>query len=347
MYREELRQRLMEMSESELRHKKDPDSGLQMYEKMRKTTRASEEPVYIFEFDNDSLHSQRNSKFPENAFNKLQISQMSIRQHSRYSKIPVHIHNYVEINYVYAGQCKQLINGQHITLHEGDLCMLDTNVPHTILETTGEDIIINFIMLKPFFTTSFLSRLASTGIISQFIINAVSQIQDHNRYIIFHTDNEISFKETMENLMCESFDPNMYSKEIIDSYMVIMFSKLLQTFQGNQEKQYIENPSRTNLIEILKYLEEHYKEATLAATAKHFNFHPNYLSAYLRKATGRTFKEMIQIQRLTSAAMLLTNTSLTVNEVANEVGYNNLGFFYKKFTSFFNQTPSDYRKKYR
>jgi AraC-like DNA-binding protein len=272
---------------------------------------------------------------------------MAIRQHSRYSKIPMHIHNYVEINYVYAGQCKQIINGKRITLREGDLCMLDSNVPHTILETTEEDIIINLIMLKPFFTTSFLSRLATTGIISHFIVNAISQIHNHNRHIIFHTGNEVSFKETIENLMCETFDPGFCSKEIIESYMVIVFSRLLRTFQGSQDRDYSDETSRANLIEILKYLEDHYKDVTLISAAAHFNFHPNYFSAYLRKATGRTFKELVQIQRMTSAGLLLTNTALTVEEVAGEVGYNNLGFFYKKFVAYYGQTPSDYRKQYR
>ncbi|MBW4082630.1 AraC family transcriptional regulator [Paenibacillus sp. S150] len=347
MYREELQRRLAEMSDSEQRHKEDPDKGLQLYDSFRKVRNASGDPVYILEFDSHSLESKRDSKFLVNATNTFHMNQMTIRQHSRYSKIPVHIHNYVEINYVYSGHCRQLINGRLVNLREGDLCMLDTNVPHTILETTEEDIIINLIMLKPFFTMSFLSRLASTGIISNFIVNAISQIQNHNRHIIFHTGNEPSFKEAMENLMCESFDPSLCSKEIIESYMVIMFSKLLQTFQGSQAKEYGEDSSHGSLIEILKYLEDHYKDATLISTAERFSFHPNYLSAYLKKATGKNFKEMLQIQRLTSAALLLTNTSLTVNEVANEIGYNNLGFFYKKFVACFGQTPSEYRQKNR
>lgn len=346
MYREELRKKLFELSESELRHKQNPDNSQKLDEQMNKTLDDKGNPVYIIEFDPQALNYRKDKKFPGNATNHFYINQMAIRQHSRYSKFPVHVHNYVEINYVYAGECKQIINGKKVLLKEGDLCMLDTNVPHTILDTTENDIIINLIVLKPFFTTSFLSRMASTGIISNFIVGAVSQIQNHNRHIIFHTGNEASFKETMENLMCECFDPSLCTKEIIESYMVIMFSKLLRTFQGNKANDYNESSSRVNLIDILKYLEDHYREATLVSAARHFNFHPNYFSAYLKKATGQTFKEMLQLQRLNSASLLLTNTSLTVEDVAREVGYNNLGFFYKKFSAHFGQTPNDYRKQH-
>ncbi|MNI44461.1 HTH-type transcriptional activator RhaS [compost metagenome] len=347
MQRDELRRRLIELSESEHRHKKDPEKGLLLFEKMNTTADSTGNPVYVLEFDPHSPEAWRDSKFPANSTNAFHVNQMAIRQHSRYSRIPVHIHNYVEINYVYSGQCRQIINGKPVTLQEGDLCMLDTNVPHTILDTTEDDIIINLIMLKPFFTTAFLSRLATTGIISNFIVNAISQIHNHNRHIIFHTGNEASFKETMENLMCETFDPGFCSKEIIESYMVIVFSKLLRSFQGNRDNDYTDEAGRAQLIEILKYLEDHYKDVTLVSAAAHFSFHPNYFSAYLKKATGRTFKELVQIQRMTSAGLLLTNTSLTVEEVAGEVGYNNLGFFYKKFVAYYGQTPSDYRRQNR
>lgn len=346
MIREELRNQLKELSESELRHKKDPDQGLKLYDSFNQTSDNSKEPVYIFDFGTDISHFQRrNKKFPGHSENNSLNLQLAITQHSRYSKLPIHIHNYVEMNYVYAGQCKQLINGKLVTLKEGDICILDTNVPHTILETTEEDIIINFIMLKSFFTTAFLSRLASTGIISNFLVNAISQTQNHKRHIIFQTDNEKSFKETMENLMCEYFDPRICSKEIIESYMVIVFSELIRTFQKNRAKDY-SSSTNTDLVDILKYLEDHYKDCTLNSTAEHFNFHPNYFTAYLKKATGYSFKELIHMQRMTTAGILLTNTSLTVNEIANEIGYNNLGFFYKKFASYFGKTPSEYRKSF-
>ncbi|MBM7654638.1 AraC-like DNA-binding protein [Neobacillus cucumis] len=52
------------------------------------------------------------------------------------------------------------------------------------------------------------------------------------------------------------------------------------------------------------------------------------------------------MQRMTKASILLTNSSLTVQEIANEIGYNNLGFFYKKFVAYFDQTPSEYRKRF-
>ncbi len=350
MEREELRQRLLKMSDSELRHRDAPGRE-QPFDGSPETGDSASwtqlNGQVRMEFTSDlRLLQHKNRKFSRHAGSEFLDLPLAISQHTRYSRFPIHVHDYVEANYVYAGRCEQIINGQRVTLHEGDLCILDTNVSHTILDTTEDDVIVNFIMLKSFFNSSFLSRLAGTGIVSEFLVNAVSRTQNHNRYILFHTGVEGRVRDTVENLMCEYFDPALCSKEIFESYLVILFSELLRTFRDHQAEDH-DSPSNTQLIEILKYLEEHYRDCTLAGTAERFSFHPNYLSAYLRKSTGRTFKELVQIRRMTMAGILLSNSSRTVQDVASEVGYNNLGFFYKKFAEHYGQSPGDYRQRFK
>lgn len=346
----ELHERLKQLSESELRRRESPRQSLPFDgspEMSDPTSTSLTDGQVRMEFVSDlRLLHRKNRKFSRHAGGEFLKLPIAISQHTRYSRFPVHVHDYVEANYVYAGSCEQIINGQRVTLQEGDLCILDTNVSHTILDTDEGDIIVNFIMLKSFFDSSFLSRLAGTGIVSEFLVNAVSRTRNHNRYILFHTGGEARVRDTVENLMCEYFDPGLCSKEIFESYLVILFSELLRTFRDHQAEDH-DSPSNNQLIEILKYLEEHYRDCTLAATAERFNFHPNYLSAYLRRSTGRTFKELVQTRRMTMAGILLTNGSRTVQDVAAEVGYNNLGFFYKKFAAHFGLSPGEYRQRFK
>ena len=84
---------------------------------------------------------------------------------------------------------------------------------------------------------------------------------------------------------------------------------------------------------------------TLISTASHFNFHPNYLSALIKKSTGKSFKELIQAQKLTRSSILLTNSNMPIYEIASEIGYQNLSFFYKKFKDYYGITPNEYRQK--
>jgi YesN/AraC family two-component response regulator len=73
--------------------------------------------------------------------------------------------------------------------------------------------------------------------------------------------------------------------------------------------------------------------------------HPNYLSGYIKKHTGKSFKEMIQIQRMQQAAELLKNSDLSTNDICLHVGYQNNSFFFRKFKEFYGCSPKEYREK--
>ncbi|MBE7719437.1 MAG: helix-turn-helix domain-containing protein [Lacrimispora celerecrescens] len=41
---------------------------------------------------------------------------------------------------------------------------------------------------------------------------------------------------------------------------------------------------------------------------------------------------------------LIINSNLPIDDLSHEVGYNNLSFFYKKFSELFGFKPGEYRK---
>ena len=99
------------------------------------------------------------------------------------------------------------------------------------------------------------------------------------------------------------------------------------------------------IVDILDYLEANYLTVTLQSTADHFGFHPNYLSAFIKRETGRTFKELVILQKMCQACFYLTNTDFPIYEIAQKVGYDNLGFFYRKFTELYHMTPQEFRER--
>lgn len=271
---------------------------------------------------------------------------ISISKHHRFIPIPAHQHDFIELFYVYSGSCTQIINEKKVTLNQGDMCILDTNVTHSI-EATGEnDIIINCLMRKDYFDTSLLSRLSSNDLISTFLVHAIYQSKDYNNFIIFHSGQREKLHGLVKDLMCEYFDPSVCSKEIINCYVILIFSELLQIYQDQTpEVQILDQTTNTkNISKILEYIQKNYITATLATTAETFNFHPNYLSTLLKKTTGKSFKEVIHEQKLKKACTLLKNTDMTVEDISLEVGYNNFSFFYKKFKDAFGVTPLEYKQ---
>ena len=124
--------------------------------------------------------------------------------------------------------------------------------------------------------------------------------------------------------------------------MVLLFCEILRQYRD--QAFYSDSGASSRIIDILSYIEENCLTATLRSTAAHFGFHPNYLSGLIKKQTGRSFKELIILQRMCQACFYLSNTDLPIYEIARRVGYDNLGFFYKKFESLYHTTPSIYRQ---
>jgi YesN/AraC family two-component response regulator len=246
-------------------------------------------------------------------------------------------------HYVYAGSYVQTINGKQVILKKGEFCLLDTNVVHTI-EAAGEgDIIINCMMRKNYFDSDLLRRLQGNHLISEFIINAIYKNKEYNQYILFHSGESVKIKHIMNEILCEYFDPGICSIEIINSYVMILFSELLRIYKATNETNKSLSVEKVLITDILLYLEQNYSSVTLTSAAQYFRFHPNYLSRLLKNHIGMSFIKIVQDLKLKKACSILENTQVPIAKVAQEVGISNMNTFYELFQSGFGLTPREYR----
>lgn len=265
-----------------------------------------------------------------------------VNKESRFTYIPEHIHTVIEFLYVYSGSCTQIINGKKVTMAQGDICMLDTCVPHSVEYLGQNDIIISIEMRKEYLTRGFLLRLGDDGIINRFLANTLSMDTAHDQYLLFKRQKENQIHSIIQNILCEYYDPQFCSDKVIDAHMILLFCEILRQYRHQQISS--GQKGNQNIIEILNYIETHYGTTSLQDTADHFGFHPNYLSSYIRKHTGHSFKELVIMQKMFQASFYLINTDLPVYEIANRVGYDNLGYFYRKFEELYKMKPMLYRK---
>ena len=95
---------------------------------------------------------------------------------------------------------------------------------------------------------------------------------------------------------------------------------------------------------IVQYIEANSDTVTLASAAAHFGYHPVYLSKLLPKKTGRTFSEILLASRMRRAKLLLNQTDLPIEKIADMLGYGNSSNFYKAFRCYFGMSPRAYGK---
>ena len=258
--------------------------------------------------------------------------------------VPMHIHQYIELIYVYKGNCHVVLRNNEIHISEGGIIMIDKNTPHTVKETSEKDIIIEIKLKHDYLSSGFIGRFNNKSIISKFLIDSIIDSRRANNFLYFPFEEQSNIVGIMEQIMGEYFEKDAFTTEIIDAYFFIMFTELIR--QTNRSTNVLTETLKKedNIFDFLKYIEDHYKDCSLSKMAEKFKYHPNYISAVLKKATGKSFVDLLQIQRLNKAAAYLANSDSPIPEIAEEVGYSSLSFFYKKFNEIFLQTPKEYRE---
>ncbi len=99
---------------------------------------------------------------------------------------------------------------------------------------------------------------------------------------------------------------------------------------------------------IQTYMEEHYQEPIFRNDLEEVvHMNADYMNRAFKAATGYSLMEYIQHYRIVVAKGLLTDTPLSVSEVALRVGYDSPPYFAKLFKKWVGVTPVAYRAEHR
>ena len=126
---------------------------------------------------------------------------IDIRRHVRFVHFPKHTHNFVEFIYMCQGQTQHLIDGNPITLAEGDLLFLNQHATQEILPAGQEDIAVNFMILPQFFDTAFKMLGNEESALRSFIISCLTEQNMGGNYLYFHVADVPEVQNLMENLI--------------------------------------------------------------------------------------------------------------------------------------------------
>ena len=263
----------------------------------------------------------------------------------RFFPVPTHVHNWVEVGYMYSGSCQHTIKDKTYTLSKGQLYILDSDTPHSIGYLGENDIHISLVFEKPYFTESFFTHFSRDSILSNFLINSISEHNSHDNFIRLNSQSNRRVHLYISEILCEHLNPSVNSFDIINNFISLLFLELVNIYESDQTEERILLPQK-NIIPILKYIESNYKTCDLKSTAKFFNMNANYLTTLLRKYTGYSFKQLIQRQRFQTINSQLLNTTQSIESIAISAGYDNTTYFYKKYKEAHGCSPKEYRNKY-
>lgn len=101
------------------------------------------------------------------------------------------------------------------------------------------------------------------------------------------------------------------------------------------------------IVEIMRYIQTHYRDVTLEELAENFHLSPPYLSKYIKERAGITFQETVKKARMKKARAMLKETNRTVESIAADVGYETVEHFNRLFKKNYGMTPVQFRRQQR
>jgi AraC family transcriptional regulator of arabinose operon len=120
---------------------------------------------------------------------------------------------------------------------------------------------------------------------------------------------------------------------------------MIENSSAREEKE--QNNSLLYVKNVINYIQLKYSEPIKIDTiAMSLGLNRSYLTRLFKEATGYSLQEYLLTYRMKMAVKLLADESISVNEIASDVGYNDTFTFSKAFKRHFGCSPTDYRKSH-
>lgn len=157
------------------------------------------------------------------------------------------------------------------------------------------------------------------------------------------------FNNIDENLIVRSKYPDVFLLGKIETMeeMVEIIKEICFDICSAIERSRLQNKETCLIDRILNFIQQNYDNCSFSnqMIAENLGVTVPYLSQYFKTKTGKTILEYVTELRIKKAKQLLLNTDLSLNHIAEEIGYYNVSSFIRRFKQIEGITPGEFREK--
>lgn len=250
---------------------------------------------------------------------------------SMISIMPLHCHDYFELEIIYGGQCIHVYNDQEALTGRGCAYLLTPLDTHTYRIRTESDSLrmVNFnfdLFSIPQEITEIL--LAHTGQLSvQLDEKEIETVMQEIHAL--HDEIEQNKNAPLHELILRTG----FLK------LILYFLRKCNIFNENMVYD-----AENTIFKALAFIHLHFRDnITLNDVATHVNFSPNYLGRLFKEHMGMHFNQYLQQLRLEFASNLLKNSNSSIDLISQYAGFHSPSYFIQVFKSRYHMTPRSYQ----
>lgn len=252
------------------------------------------------------------------------------------------VHDYYELYVCLNGKAKVEAGNSEYLLSERDFLITPPSTPHTHNPNNS-------------YLSSVSICFSARGLKDELICNKVGTLDDVKlnvlNILINEYINNYKFQNNYEMPYVKKVEfKNEYAyPQMFKCALEMMLILITREFQNDNPDKKIDfsKENRESKNKVIQYIKEHYKEKiVLEDIAKEFNYSVGHLCRKFKLEIGDSIVNYIIKYRISMAMKLLfERPDLSIEEIALDVGFNDVQFFDKTFKKLVGMTPGQYRKE--
>ncbi|MBR3848506.1 MAG: AraC family ligand binding domain-containing protein, partial [Oscillospiraceae bacterium] len=153
---------------------------------------------------------------------------VGIVPHARFMRSAKHTHDYIELVYQYCGQTTHIINGEYISLNEGEFLLLPTDSSHEVLPAGANDIAINFVILPRFFKKTFQATGRENNTpLQQFILQIICDAKSTVDFLHFDVRELFAVSNLIDSILWTHLEYAPQTGEIVEKALELILLYLI------------------------------------------------------------------------------------------------------------------------
>lgn len=262
----------------------------------------------------------------------------------------LHKNQNFELMYVLSGELTNFIEDKEYSFQAGGGCLLNTQILHREVLSDGCNVV--FLNLSPALLAELLTNDCGDGPIFQFLQqNIQSDAQWKRSYIEFTPC--LPYQSEGFHVIIDSLQLEVATSKIGRGYfqrgLILRLLDALENTNLFSLQQIDLDLSKEDYLvnRVIHQIESHFGNISRKEIEAALHYNAEYLNRLLKRQTKLTIATYAQKIRTQKAQQLLNTTDLTIQLIAERLGFSSEAYFYHYFKKQTGLSPNQYRQKFK
>jgi YesN/AraC family two-component response regulator len=259
------------------------------------------------------------------------------------------IYHFFEIVQILEGEGVRIVNDNRFPYHKGGIFLF------TPLDCRGFDITRPTRFCSIRFSEVFLGQYRNSQErerITVWLRQLEHIFSHHNRFqeLLIKQPGDCHMIAALIQQMIEEYNRKQpYYEENLQHFVTLILNILARNVTADAGT-VAAQPSEPLINRMLLHIRQHINEPEklrIGHLASRFNLSVNYVGEYFRKFTGESLQHYITQYKIKLVQQRLANSSLTISQIAGELGFTDESHLNRQFRKYTGTSPLAYRKNTR